>query len=185
MQNTSSLYERQTTLIQMNTRWLRQVRAIVSRIDDHVYCTPPRDLAPLKVGSHLRHVLEFYECFLEGLESAHIDYDGRRRDEKLEKCRMSACGKIDALIEHLENTSELLGDGLLFVRAEDASALGLRDPFVLSSVGRELVILSGHTIHHFALIAIALRAHGIEPGDDFGVAPSTLRHLADKGRVAA
>ncbi len=45
-----------------------------------------------------------------------------------------------------------------------------------SSVKRELQFLLSHTIHHYSLVAVALRAQGFEPGADFGVAPSTLRY---------
>jgi hypothetical protein len=45
-----------------------------------------------------------------------------------------------------------------------------------SSVGRELQYLVAHTVHHFALMAVALRTCGHRLPDEFGVAPSTLRH---------
>jgi hypothetical protein len=43
-----------------------------------------------------------------------------------------------------------------------------------TSVGRELQFLVSHTVHHYAVIAAMLRPQGVEPGADFGVAPSTL-----------
>ena len=45
-----------------------------------------------------------------------------------------------------------------------------------SSVARELQFLVSHTVHHYAVIAAMLRPQGIEPGVDFGVAPSTLKY---------
>jgi hypothetical protein len=54
-----------------------------------------------------------------------------------------------------------------------------------SSISRELQVLSSHTIHHFALIAITLRMHGVEMDPDFGMAPSTLRYLASKSTAEA
>jgi hypothetical protein len=45
-----------------------------------------------------------------------------------------------------------------------------------SSIGRELQFLLSHTIHHYALIALALRLQGYEPSAEFGVAPSTLQY---------
>jgi len=47
-----------------------------------------------------------------------------------------------------------------------------------SSLGREFQFLISHTIHHFALIAGLCRLHGVSICNDFGVAPSTLRHRA-------
>jgi hypothetical protein len=45
-----------------------------------------------------------------------------------------------------------------------------------STVARELQFLLSHTVHHYALIALILRLQGFEPGEEFGVAPSTLAH---------
>jgi len=39
-----------------------------------------------------------------------------------------------------------------------------------------LQALSSHTIHHFALIAVTLRLHGIQVDPNFGMSPSTLRY---------
>jgi hypothetical protein len=49
---------------------------------------------------------------------------------------------------------------------------------MVSSVRRELQALSSHTIHHFALMAVTLRAHGLEVDPAFGMSPSTLRYQA-------
>jgi hypothetical protein len=75
--------------------------------------------------------------------------------------------RLRVLIERLES---LQVDGSVQVRAEDA------EPYLSSTIGRELQSLSSHTVHHFALIAMSLRAMGIPVEEDFGVAPSTLRY---------
>jgi hypothetical protein len=54
-----------------------------------------------------------------------------------------------------------------------------------STISRELQALSSHTIHHFALIAVILRLHGIFLDPEFGVSPSTLRYQAAKFAEAA
>jgi hypothetical protein len=155
--------------------WLRQALDLLGGIDDEAYLESPPALAPHKVSGHMRHMIEFYECFLEALDSCHVDYDSRRRDQTIEASRAVAMDRISALIDRLEFEPALRGDGAVFVRMEDASALDIAEPFLLSSVGRELQVLSSHTIHHFALIAMTLNAHGSTVAGDFGVAPSTLR----------
>lgn len=162
-------------LIATNVAWLRQALALVRGIDDVSYRTSPEGLAPHRAGAHLRHILEFYECFLNGLESLNVDYDARQRDERIETSRQVAMDRITAIIERLETEPLVRRDSVLFVRMEDAKANLLEDPYLCSTVGRELQALSSHTIHHFALIAITLRAHGVSVDPDFGMAPSTLR----------
>jgi hypothetical protein len=165
-----------TALINMNVRLLCQALDLLGVMDDGCFLTSPRGFSPCRVSSQLRHVLEFYECFLAGLEPAHIDYDARQRDTTIEASRAAARNRVRSLIDRLQAAPELAFDDILFVRAEDADSLGLCNPFLVSSVGRELLSLSSHTVHHFALIAMTLRAHGVMVDPDFGVAPSTLRH---------
>jgi len=175
--------ERQLALIRLNAGWLRQALCLLVTISDEAFDTAPKGMSPHRVSGHLRHIIEFYECFLEGLASSHLDYDARRRDESIERSRQAAMARIRTLLNRLETAPDLLGDAILFVRAENAAAMGLRDPYLLSSVARELMTLSSHTIHHFALIAMTLRGHGVAVDSNFGVAPSTLAYEA--ARVAS
>jgi len=122
----------------------------------------------------MRHILEFYECFLEGIAVSYIDYDARRRDATVETDRAAALDRVRWVIQQLEDCTKLLTDGNVFVRIEDASNLALTDAYVESSAARELAVLSSHTIHHFALIAVTLQQHGVPVDPGFGVAPSTL-----------
>jgi hypothetical protein len=166
-----------TQLVETNIEWLRQASSLVARLDDGTYAASPREIVPQRVGSHLRHVLEFYECFLDGLKIGRIDYDRRRRDQSIENSRVAALDRIGSLISRLENAALLDSDSRLGVRIEDCDD----ELYLDSSVGRELQALSSHTIHHFALIAVTLRLLGVEMDPAFGMSPSTLRYRASKG----
>ena len=185
MQPTTALTQRQPVLIATNIRWLRQALRLLERLDDSVYSATAPDVAPHRVGAHLRHVLEFYQCFLDGMDSSHIDYDSRRRDETIERSRHTASMAIRSIILALDTRAEVREERIVCVRMEDAEASGVPDSFMESSLSRELQVLSSHTVHHFALIAVTLRAHGVQMDPDFGMAPSTLRYLASKTPEAA
>jgi len=176
---------RQSALIEINVRWLRQALRLVGSLDAAAYATTPPGLAPHRAGAHLRHILEFYQCFLEGLESSHIDYDARRRDHTIEDSRDAASAAIRSIIRTLETSRDLCQERIIWVRMEDAVSNAVREGFMESSISRELQMLSSHTVHHFALIAITLRMHGVQIDSDFGMAPSTLRYLASKTAEAA
>ena len=167
-------------LIETNVCWLRQALDLLDRLNDAVYATSPDGFAPHCAGGHLRHIVEFYRCFLDGIDSFHIDYDSRRRDASIEKSRAAAAAAIRSIIERLETCPSLRADSILWVRMEDAADSDVGDSFMPSSTTRELQVLSSHTIHHFALIALTLRLHGVEMDPAFGMAPSTLRYLASK-----
>ena len=173
------------TLIEANVRWLGQALQLLERLDDAAYSTTPRGFAPHRAGAHLRHILEFYRCFLEGLERSHIDYDARRRDEAIEYSRDAASAATQSIIRSLETRHELRDERMIWVRMEDAGASAALESFMESSISRELQVLSSHTVHHFALIAMTLRVHGVQMDPDFGMAPSTLRYLASKTAEAA
>jgi uncharacterized damage-inducible protein DinB len=179
------LIQRQEYLISANIGWLRQAEILLSRISDAAYTATPSGLAPHKAGGHLRHILEFYECFLAGLPASHIDYDARQRDLSLERSRQAAQERIHRLIRCLETESALRTDSVVWVRIEDSAGSRIPEPFLISSVGRELQVLSSHTIHHFALMAMALRALGVPVDPDFGMAPSTLRYMAAQASAEA
>ena len=178
------LAKRQNLLIETNIAWLCQAKELVEQLDDATYTASPRSLSPHRVGGHLRHILEFYECFLDGMESSHVDYDARKRDMAIEKHRHAALARIDSIIHALRTERELLSDGIIWVRMEDAQTVDITESFMISSTGRELQILSSHTIHHFALIGMTLKAMGYEVDRDFGMAPSTLRYRAAQERAA-
>lgn len=185
MQVTTTLPSRRSALIGINVRWLRQALRLLDGLTDVAYSTTPRGFGPHRAGAHLRHILEFYQCFLEGLDLSHIDYDARRRDEAIENSREAAGAAIRSIIRALETSHELRGERIIWVRMEDAEANGIREEFMESSISRELQVLSSHTVHHFALIAMTLRMHGVEVDADFGMAPSTLRFLTSKTAEAA
>ena len=169
---------RQTILIEMNIVWLRQALAAVESVTNLQYTTEPCQMVPHKVSSQIRHILEFYECFLDGAPAGRINYDARRRDMTIETNRGVALARISSIIKRLSGFP--VSEAPLMVHAEDADGLGQEDPYLPSSTARELMTLSGHTIHHFAIIALTLRAHGLTTHPDLGVAPSTLRYRAEK-----
>jgi len=170
--------QRQSALISNNVRCLREAARLLETLDEAVYTES-------RTGAHLRHALDFYQCFLDGLGSSHIDYDARRRDESIERSRETAAMAIRSIIYALETRPEARQERIVWVRMEDAGASGVRESFMESSLSRELQALSSHTVHHFALISLTLQLHGVQLDADFGVAPSTLRYLASQTAEAA
>lgn len=177
--------ERQEYLIGVNIAWLCQAQALLDRISDANYTASPSGLTPHKAGGHLRHILEFYECFLDGLAKGRIDYDARKRDLSVETSRRAAQARIHSLIHRLATEPTLRVDSLVSIHIEDSAGSRISEPFLVSSVGRELQVLSSHSIHHFALIGMTLRALGVQVNPDFGMAPSTLRYRASQAAAEA
>ncbi len=161
-----------SALLNANVQLLDQSLRLLPALDDATY---------RHVGPQLRHIIEFYECFLTGVREGVIDYDARRRDLALEQCRAAAAHRIRGIALSLMRVRD---DRLLLVRMEDLPA-GTDDVLLPSSTSRELQSLMSHTTHHFALIAMMLRTRGLPVERDFGVARSTLRHQERTARACA
>lgn len=161
---------------------LEQAIRLTERIDDDVYVsTSP--LSPRgSIGGHLRHILDFYQNFVAGMQSGHINYNLRQRGLLIE--RDLACGvkHLRKTIASLRSLSALDGERRLFVSAEED--IGATPVWCASSILRELDFLQSHTVHHYSLLAMLLRLHEIDPGEDFGVAPSTLKHWKEEAACA-
>ena len=168
--------QRLYALIDANTGWLQQSIALVAALSDTAYADSPRGLPPHRAGSHLRHILDFYDSFLTGVAAGAIDYDARVRDRQTEGDRRYAMERMRGIISRLEALRVHPPSEALVVRMEDAGDDAGLNPWMRSSVTRELQTLSSHTIHHFALMAVTLNAHGVALDPNFGMAPSTIRH---------
>lgn len=134
------------------------------------------------VGPHLRHVIEHYESWLGALGSEQIDYDRRARDAALERSPALARTRLQAIQKRLVQWPRLQLAAPLRVRAGIGMA-GESICLVDSSFGRELLFVTSHAVHHFALLQLHCRQHGISLGDDFGKAPATVAH--ERARATA
>ncbi len=176
----STKYERTTcNLIADNIQALRQGVELIEKLDDRLYTQANHALSISGVGGHFRHCIDFYYSFLTGFESGRIDYDYRERDERIEKDRMFATAKIRLITESLSRLPAVDDRREIEVLLESSSNPPndyVDSDWSRSSMKRELQFLLSHTIHHYSLIALALRVQGFEPGLEFGVAPSTLRY---------
>ena len=127
------------------------------------------------VGAHLRHVIEHYEALLMPARPNEVDYDRRARDAELESCPGAARRRLCALQLCLQHWQEEDLHRPLSLRGQ----AGLAGEFafaVESSVGRELVFLASHAVHHYALLKLHCQQHGMRIAADFGKAPATVAH---------
>ncbi len=169
-------------LVERNIVFLEQARALLARLSDADYVAPGPGGLRGGVGPHLRHVLDHYELFLAGVEAQAVDYDVRARQTAVERDRKAALAKLEELTAALRDLGPIDAGRALMVKVDSGEG---GEPFRgASSVGRELQFLVSHTVHHFAVIAVMLRVRGVDPGRDFGVAPSTLKHEVETAACA-
>jgi uncharacterized damage-inducible protein DinB len=159
-----------------NLALLDQLAALVRDLASPTYVAPAPPPTRGGIGGHVRHILGFYECFLRGLPDRRVDYEARDRDRRAELDPRYALERIREAADRLAALGVPCGSTQLLVRAEGGSGAGAPSAWGRSSIARELEFLMSHTIHHVAIVAILLRLHGVDPGDELGVAPSTLAY---------
>lgn len=159
---------------------LRQGLSLVEALSDEDYAFTSQSFANdgsawSSPGAHTRHLLDFIECLLTGLDAQRVDYTARKRRSEIEVSRRVGRREIQRAIESLEGLRHLDGRSPLEVRPEPDQ------DWTRSTLARELQFVSAHAVHHHALIRMTLAHRGIEAPSDYGVAPSTLAHRAATG----
>ncbi len=149
---------------------LEELRSVIGQMDNAQYSLPLDLLSNSTIGQHTRHILEFYQCFLEGNVTREIDYDLRKRNSKIETDSDFAVEIIQQINDAIENTK----DNHIVLKFNN----GDESQFISSSVERELVYNIEHAIHHMAIIKIAIlsRFNNIVLPPNFGIAPSTVKY---------
>jgi hypothetical protein len=124
------------------------------------------------VGSHIRHILDFYSCIIYGYQDNYIDLTDRKRDQRIENNCDFALGCTQNIILELKAIEDL--NKKVIVNDD----LGLGDIKIEYSIASLLAQANSHTIHHYALINYILDGLGIKFEDeDFGFNPSTPKTL--------
>ena len=156
-----------------NIEALQQAIALLPRLSTAQFSQKLPACFNASIGGHIRHNIDHYLSFLGGFPLGRVDYEHRVRNPLIETERDYAVGMLNEICRLLAALPA--EDKGLLVRMEttpdgDSAAWGL------STGRRELQFLLSHTIHHYALVAVSCRLQGVEPHEDFGVAPSTLRY---------
>lgn len=122
------------------------------------------------IGSHIRHILDMYQCVFNGLPEKYIDFTHRERNFLHEQSTQAGLEYFESIIRQLKRLSfhdlqkEVIVTDDLGQGKEEAS-------YSLSAV---LFQAHSHAIHHYAIIGFLVYNLGIElPDADFGYNPTT------------
>lgn len=163
------------TLTQIAGNSLDDLRHYLEIIDPVVYQSPLELLSGSTIGQHTRHIIEFYNCLLTqtltGVTPV-INYARRVRDIRIETEPDHALRCVSQICDQIQ---EVDLDKKCYLNCEEHGQEHLQ---VASTIERELIYNIEHTIHHLAIVKIALKATtpAIDLPEHFGVAPSTIHH---------
>jgi hypothetical protein len=150
---------------------LDQIAALLLEMPASVYTAPVATHVSGTVGEHVRHCLDHVSALLSSDASSTLSYDLRRRGTAVESDPGAALQQILRLKAALDRWStRSLDEPIRVSSLIDASGASIAG---WSTLGRELVFVLSHTIHHQATMAALLALHGVAAPEGFGYAPST------------
>ena len=163
-----------SSIVQIAATALSDLVHYLSVIEPVIYQSPMDLLSGSTIGQHTRHIIEFYNCLIEQSATgpgAVINYSLRRRDPLIDSQPDHALQYVRRICEQLYELDE---QQTCFLDCMEHGNTGT----VTSTIGRELIYNIEHTIHHLAIVKMALRESipDLVLPEHFGVAPSTIRH---------
>ncbi len=151
-----------------------QIHQVLNQVTEIEYRQHNKALLNATIGQHIRHIIELYIELNNGYENGVVNYELRKRNLQIETNKMFAADQLNILANRLNKVDKIL------LLATDYSMNNLSTIQVQTNYYRELIYNLEHTVHHMALIRVALLSHkSIKVADDFGVAVSTIKYKKD------
>lgn len=153
---------------------LEQLVQLIDLLDEHQYDAKMEIMSNSSVGKHVRHIIEFYECLLNGLDGGVVDYDARVRNTLLETDPFFA---VQVILDMTRRIHTIKEDRMLRLKLNLSVDNGMQEE-IDTTVFRELAYNIEHAIHHMAIIKMAVQSQypKVHVSENFGVAYSTLRY---------
>lgn len=149
---------------------LAQLAEIVEELGNEKYAELLPVLSLNSIGKHIRHIIEFYQCLVNALNTGCVDYDARERNILLETDSEYTLNTIKELITTITKSEN---KKLQIQVSYDEETTQINTSFF-----RELVYNIEHTTHHLAIIKIAIETNfpEITLPENFGLAYSTIKY---------
>lgn len=155
---------------------LTQAQSYVERVTPEQFSEVITPQFISSAGAHMRHIIDHYQAFIDGLETGVIDYDYRRRNTALEVEPQLALSKL----AQIKSKILALDEQVLYQEVMLSTEISISECVVQqvpSSLARELIFVGSHAVHHFAMIKQIANFQQIALPSSFGIAPSTATYL--------
>lgn len=128
------------------------------------------------IGEHLRHILDMFLALMNQANIGVIDYDHRRRGDPVESNLSVGVSELsDVKIWLRKLTNKQLDSSVTILSEATISTQKICE--MTSTLRRELLFVSSHTIHHLAIIKVITTHCDIETNEHLGYAPATATYL--------
>src|SRR5690606_26386746 len=156
---------------------LNKIALITEQLKPDEYSEVLPILMQNSIGKHIRHILDLVECLCNSSGTGEINYDARRRDNKVEASPEYTLAKINFLLYEIE---KLDVDSRVLLKQKIAN----EEIEIESQINREILYNIEHCVHHLAIIRIGIEQNfpHINFPKNFGIAYSTVYHR-EKGEA--
>ncbi len=157
-------------IFQQLSQQIASLKNLIESLTQHQFTKKVEHLGNANIGGHTRHIIELLQCAIDGYHTGTVDYINRKRNLDLETNKEIALSVLASLEQYYQLPDKKLK---LTIESNDDS----NEPIVTTTYFREIVYNIEHTIHHFALIKVALIELKLNMVDtNFGMAYSTIKY---------
>ncbi len=158
------------TLVNATILTLEKSKNILQRLTDEQLSNSSIPPYYSCVGTHIRHILDFYKSITAGVENGFVDLTDRLRNTAVESNCQVAYNEVDLVLTDLKRLYHLDASDLITVQDDLGQGLEKID----YTLGSLIAQANSHTIHHYAIINYLLNSLGININDEtLGVNPTT------------
>lgn len=155
---------------------LQQANTYLASVSELQYTQVISPTFMSSAGAHMRHILDHYYSVINGFPEGLIDYDKRSRGGLIESCPKAAQKSIEEISAFLTAlTTEQLG--LIVKLSTEISVVDKQVAIVDTTLGREVIFVGSHAVHHLATIKHIAQAQKLDVEGSLGIAPATATFL--------
>ncbi|WP_044398757.1 DinB family protein [Lacinutrix sp. Hel_I_90] len=161
-------------ILQSTIQTLNKTHKLLSTLSDDKYSDTSVSPYYSSIGSHIRHIYDFYDCALN-VEDGRVDLTARKRIACIENSCDSAIKYFDTIISRLKAVDVLNNKELVVIDDLGTGKIEINYTY-------EALLAQGnsHTIHHYAIINYILDRLNITIDDsDFGYNPTTPKKVTN------
>lgn len=164
-------------IIQSTLKTLQKSHYILANLTDEQLSDTSVSPYHSSIGSHIRHILDFYYCILNRDSKNRVDLTARCRNKDIESCSNLATDYLDRIIEALKSSNYELDKRVIVT--DDLGLGKIEMSYTLAAI---LSQAHSHTIHHYAIINYILDGLNINLEDSsLGYNPTTpKRQIQDE-----
>ena len=166
-------------VISGNIEGVEQGIELLKNLTNEEYCMRAEPYLRSCIGEHLRHILDLYDALRQATAVMVIDYDQRRRGAAVESDRAIGLAELQQIKTWLLTLEPDIGLDKIVISTE-VSLQSKQVAMIETSLLRELVFVSNHAVHHYALINISAQLCALKTPVNMGIAPATLTALRNE-----